>query len=84
MFRRMFKSKLHRVTVTHSELEYEGSCAIDIALLKEANINEYEQILFIILLMVSVSQLTQYQLKRILALFLLMVLQRIKLTQEIC
>jgi aspartate 1-decarboxylase len=44
MFRRMLKSKLHRVTVTHSELEYEGSCAIDIALLKEANINEYEQI----------------------------------------
>lgn len=44
MFRRMLKSKLHRVTVTHSELEYEGSCAIDIVLLKEANINEYEQI----------------------------------------
>ena len=44
MFRRMLKSKLHRVTVTHSELEYEGSCAIDITLLKEANINEYEQI----------------------------------------
>ena len=44
MFRRMLKSKLHRVTVTHSELEYEGSCAIDMALLKEANINEYEQI----------------------------------------
>lgn len=44
MFRRMLKSKLHRVTATHSELEYEGSCAIDIALLKEANINEYEQI----------------------------------------
>ena len=44
MYRRMLKSKLHRVTVTHSELEYEGSCAIDIALLKEANINEYEQI----------------------------------------
>lgn len=40
----MLKSKLHRVTVTHSELEYEGSCAIDINLLKEANINEYEQI----------------------------------------
>ena len=40
----MLKLKLHRVTVTHSELEYEGSCAIDIKLLKEANINEYEQI----------------------------------------
>ena len=44
MLRRMLKSKLHRVTVTHSELEYEGACAIDINLLKEANINEYEQI----------------------------------------
>ncbi|MDC0977332.1 aspartate 1-decarboxylase [Methylophilaceae bacterium] len=44
MLRKMLKSKLHRVTVTHSELEYEGSCAIDINLLKEANINEYEQI----------------------------------------
>jgi aspartate 1-decarboxylase len=44
MLRTMLKSKLHRVTVTHSELEYEGSCAIDIALLKEANISEYEKI----------------------------------------
>ena len=40
----MLKSKLHRVTVTHSELEYEGSCAIDIKLLEAANISEYEQI----------------------------------------
>ena len=40
----MLKSKLHRVTVTHSELEYEGSCAIDTTLLNAANINEYEQI----------------------------------------
>ena len=44
MLRTMLKSKLHRVTVTRSELEYEGSCAIDIALLKEANISEYEKI----------------------------------------
>ena len=40
----MLKSKLHRVTVTHSELEYEGSCAIDTELLKAADIKEYEQI----------------------------------------
>lgn len=40
----MLKSKLHRVTVTHAELEYEGSCAIDDALLEAANIKEYEQI----------------------------------------
>jgi len=44
MQRIMLESKLHRVTVTHSELEYEGSCAIDITLLKSANIKEYEQI----------------------------------------
>jgi aspartate 1-decarboxylase len=40
----MLKSKLHRVTVTHSELHYEGSCAIDETLLDAANIHEYEQI----------------------------------------
>ncbi len=40
----MLKSKLHRVTVTHSELEYEGSCAIDVSLLEASNIKEYEQI----------------------------------------
>ncbi len=40
----MLKSKLHRVHVTHSELDYEGSCAIDEALLDAANIREYEQI----------------------------------------
>jgi aspartate 1-decarboxylase len=40
----MLKSKLHRATVTHSELNYEGSCAIDETLLDAANIHEYEQI----------------------------------------
>lgn len=40
----MLKGKLHRVTVTHSELEYEGSCAIDRHLLEIAGIREYEQI----------------------------------------
>ena len=44
MQRIMLKSKLHRVSVTHSELEYEGSCAIDVSLLEAANIKEYEQI----------------------------------------
>lgn len=44
MQRTMLKSKLHRVHVTHSELHYEGSCAIDEALLEAANIREYEQI----------------------------------------
>lgn len=44
MQRTMLKSKLHRVTVTHSELHYEGSCAIDETLLDAANIHEFEQI----------------------------------------
>ena len=44
MQRTMLKSKLHRVHVTHSELDYEGSCAIDQNLLEAADIFEYEQI----------------------------------------
>jgi aspartate 1-decarboxylase len=40
----MLKSKLHRVHVTHSELHYEGSCAIDDDLLYAADIKEYQQI----------------------------------------
>ncbi len=44
MQRTMLKSKLHRVTTTHAELHYEGSCAIDEDLLDAANIREYEQI----------------------------------------
>ncbi|WP_157670142.1 aspartate 1-decarboxylase [Chitinibacter sp. GC72] len=44
MQRNMLKSKLHRVTATHAELHYEGSCAIDENLLEAANIREYEAI----------------------------------------
>jgi aspartate 1-decarboxylase len=44
MQRTMLKSKLHRVRVTHSELGYEGSCAIDETLLEAADIREYQQI----------------------------------------
>ena len=40
----LLKSKLHHANVTHAELEYEGSCAIDGVLLEAANIREYEQI----------------------------------------
>jgi aspartate 1-decarboxylase len=40
----MLQAKLHRVTVTHAELEYEGSCAIDARLLEAAGIREYQQI----------------------------------------
>ena len=44
MQRIMLKAKLHRVRVTHSELHYEGSCAIDDNLLDAADIREYQQI----------------------------------------
>ena len=44
MQRIMLKAKLHRVHVTHSELHYEGSCAIDENLLEAADIREYQQI----------------------------------------
>jgi aspartate 1-decarboxylase len=44
MQRTMLKAKLHRVTTTHAELNYEGSCAIDENLLDAADIREFEQI----------------------------------------
>ncbi len=40
----LLKCKLHRACVTHAELDYEGSCAIDTELLEAAGIREYEQI----------------------------------------
>jgi len=40
----MLKSKIHRVTCTHAELHYEGSCAIDLDLLDAANILPFEQL----------------------------------------
>jgi len=44
MFRHLLKSKIHRATVTHCELHYEGSCAIDDDLLEASDIRENEQI----------------------------------------
>ncbi len=40
----VLKAKIHRVTVTHAELHYEGSCAIDGRLLDIAGIREYEMV----------------------------------------
>jgi len=40
----MLKAKIHRASVTHAELHYEGSCAIDGHLLDVSGIHEYEQI----------------------------------------
>ena len=44
MMRMLLKSKLHRVTVTQTELHYEGSCAVDEALLEAADLVEYERV----------------------------------------
>ena len=44
MLRTLLKSKIHRAVVTHCELNYEGSCAIDEDLLDAANICENEQV----------------------------------------
>lgn len=40
----LLKSKLHRACVTHAELDYEGSCAIDRDLMDLAGILPFEQI----------------------------------------
>jgi len=44
MSRQYLNSKIHKATVTNSNIHYEGSCEIDIALLKAANIHPYEKI----------------------------------------
>lgn len=44
MRRRMFLGKLHRVTVTHADLDYEGSVTIDEDLLDAAGILENEEV----------------------------------------
>lgn len=40
----LLKCKLHRACVTHAELDYEGSCAIDQDFMDAAGIHEYEQL----------------------------------------
>jgi len=40
----LFKSKIHRATVTHADLEYEGSVTISSELLDAAKIHEHEQV----------------------------------------
>ena len=44
LFRTLHSAKIHRATVTHCELHYEGSCAIDEDLLDAAGLVENEQI----------------------------------------
>ena len=44
MQRIVLKSKIHRATVTRADLDYEGSCSIDPALMREADIVPGEQL----------------------------------------
>lgn len=44
MLRTMLQAKLHRVTVTHADINYEGSCGIDEALLEVAGLREFQYI----------------------------------------
>lgn len=40
----MLKTKIHRATVTQAELDYVGSITVDIELLEQAGILEYEKV----------------------------------------
>ena len=42
--RSMLKSKLHRVTVTHADVDYEGSLTLDAQLLEAADILPFEEV----------------------------------------
>jgi aspartate 1-decarboxylase len=44
MIRTMLQAKLHWVRLTHSDLDYEGSCGIDADLLELSGIRECQQI----------------------------------------
>ena len=44
MRRTLFKSKIHRATVTHADLDYEGSITLDAELMRAADILPYEKV----------------------------------------
>ena len=44
MFRKLLKSKIHRATLTKSDLNYEGSIAVDTTLLEAADIQPFEAV----------------------------------------
>lgn len=44
MQRRMFLSKIHRATVTHADVHYEGSVTIDQTLLRAAGMLPHEEV----------------------------------------
>ncbi len=45
MFRHMLKSKIHRATVTETELQYEGSLTLDAELMEAADILPNEKVM---------------------------------------
>jgi aspartate 1-decarboxylase len=47
MLREMFKSKIHRATVTESDLNYVGSITIDQELMEKADLLESEKVLVV-------------------------------------
>src|SRR5262249_51893635 len=42
--RSMLKSKIHRATVTHADVDYEGSITLDASLLEAADILPFEEV----------------------------------------
>lgn len=44
MMRNVFKSKIHRATVTQADLDYEGSVTIDATLMAAADIENHEAV----------------------------------------
>jgi aspartate 1-decarboxylase len=44
MKRTLLKSKIHRATVTEADLNYEGSISLDHALMRAADLVEFEQV----------------------------------------
>jgi aspartate 1-decarboxylase len=44
MHRFMFKSKIHRATVTQADVDYEGSITVDVSLLEAADILPFEEV----------------------------------------
>lgn len=44
MYRSMLKSKIHRLTVTHANVDYEGSITLDVDLLAVADILPFEEV----------------------------------------
>ena len=44
MYLTMLKSKIHRATITGADLNYEGSISIDVELMKQANLYEFEKV----------------------------------------